>query len=362
MTAIPASPDEITADWLTGVLGAPVTAVTVEPVGTGQTGATYRVIPRYTEPAAERAAELPATLIAKMVSQDVDVRDRVTLGYRSEYMFYNRAAGQLAVPLPDCYLCEMDRDGAEFIMLMGDLSPAEQGDQIRGCSIAEAELAVVALAGLHGPSWCGQDWLTFPGVTMPRPDVDFATGLQMAVVAAAETTLGVLGDRMTAVDRDTVTATAAHIRDWLLCEPERFALLHADYRLDNLLYDPERTRVTVVDWQTLSVGLPARDLAYFLGTGLVAEQRAAVERDLVGAYHRALLGYGVTGYDEEACWRDYRLGLPQIILISTFGVAFARSSERGEDMMLAMLSRGCAAIRELGTLELIEEIAAGSPG
>ncbi len=41
--------------------------------------------------------------------------------------------------------------------------------------------------------------------------------------------------------------------------------MHGDYRLDNMLFDPDRTRVTVVDWQTLGSGLPARDLAYFTG-------------------------------------------------------------------------------------------------
>ena len=85
--------------------------------------------------------------------------------------------------------------------------------------------------------------------------------------------------------------------------------------------------------------------------------RAAAERDLVQRYHAALLTYGVSDYDAETCWRDYRLGTPQITLISSFGVAFAASTERGDDMMLAMLARGCAAIRELGTLELIAELA-----
>ena len=27
---------------------------------------------------------------------------------------------------------------------------------------------------------------------------------------------------------------------WILAEPERFALLHGDYRLDNLLFDGDR--------------------------------------------------------------------------------------------------------------------------
>ena len=63
---------------------------------------------------------------------------------------------------------------------------------------------------------------------------------------------------------------------------------------------------------------------------------------------------GVTGYDQSTCWHDYRLGMIQVPLISALGCAFAIESERGDDMMAAMLRRGCRAIRDLGTLELIE--------
>jgi aminoglycoside/choline kinase family phosphotransferase len=162
---------------------------------------------------------------------------------------------------------------------------------------------------------------------------------------------------MSQQDRDTLTETAALVGRWLLLEPDRFSLLHGDYRLDNLLFDPDRTRVTVVDWQTLTVGLPARDLAYFTGTSLVPELRAVAEKELVGDYHRELRSHGVTGYDRDECWRDYRLGMPQVPLITTFGFAFSAATERGDDMVLTMLERGCRAIRELGTLELIRELA-----
>ena len=141
------------------------------------------------------------------------------------------------------------------------------------------------------------------------------------------------------------------VTPWLLNAPDRFALLHGDYRLDNLLFDGER--VSVVDWQTLGVGLAGRDLAYFTGTSLEPALRAEAERDLVAEYHRALLDTGVSDYDAETCWHDYLLGMIQVPLISALGCAFAVETERGDDMMAAMLRRGCAAIRELGTLELI---------
>ena len=45
--------------------------------------------------------------------------------------------------------------------------------------------------------------------------------------------------------------------------------------------------------------------------------------------------------------------MPQAPLISALGFAFAAGTERGDDMVLTMLERGCQAIRDLGTLELI---------
>ena len=82
--------------------------------------------------------------------------------------------------------------------------------------------------------------------------------------------------------------------------------------------------------------------------------RLEIERDLVERYHRSLLGFDVTGYDLDTCWSDYRLGVVQVPLLVALGTAFASTTERGDDMMMAMLSRGCQAIRELETLELIK--------
>ena len=96
-----------------------------------------------------------------------------------------------------------------------------------------------------------------------------------------------------------------------------------------------------------------RDLAYFTATSLDPEVRSQIEKDLVAGYHRALSGYWVTDYDIDTCGRDYRLGVVQAPLITALGLAFTSSTERGDEMILIMLSRGCRAVRELGTLDLI---------
>ena len=352
--SIPRYPGDVTAEWLSAALSerrAPVevSGVDVVAIGTGQTGATYRVKARY----AGDPGDLPDTFVIKLPAQDDTVRDRVTIGYRSECAFYATVADRVRVPIPDCFYCEITEDAMDYALLLADQAPAVQGDQIAGCGEQEARLAVVALAGLHGPTWCDPMWLDLPGIAFARPDEAGAQGLGEVAKMSADITLEKLGDRMSAQDRETFTTAMGLVTPWLLAEHDRFALLHGDYRLDNLLFDPERTRVSVVDWQTLGVGLPARDLAYFTATSLDSQLRATIEEGLVDEYHRALLGYGVTGYDRETCWRDYRLGVLQALLISALGFAFAASTDRGDDMVLTMLRRGCQAVRDLRMVELI---------
>jgi hypothetical protein len=352
--SIPRYPGDVTPGWLSAVLserGTPVDVAEVDVVaiGTGQTGATYRVTARYTTD----PGGLPGTFVIKLPAQDDTVRDRVTIGYRSECAFYTTVADRVRVPTPQCFYCEITEDAMDYVLLLADQAPAVQGDQIAGCGEQEARLAVVALAGLHGPSWRDPAYLDFPAIAFGRPDEASAKGLGEVAKMSADITLEKLGDRMSAGDRETFTTTMGLVTPWLLAEYDRFALLHGDYRLDNMLFDPDRTRVSVVDWQTLGVGLPTRDLAYFTATSLDSQLRSAIEKDLVDEYYRALLGYGVTDYDPETCWRDYRLGVPQALLISALGFAFAAATERGDDMVLAMLRRGCQAIRDLGTMELI---------
>ncbi|MEU4312342.1 phosphotransferase [Nocardia sp. NPDC024068] len=356
--AIPGRPDDLTAEWLTAVLGgtgAAVEQVRVTPIGTGQTGATYRLTVSYrTRP----AARLPDTFVVKLPAQDDGVRAGVTLGYQSEVEFYATVAHRTEVPVPRCHHSAVSADGSEFVLLLDDLDPATPGDQVAGCDEAVAVRAVTALAGLHGPSWCDPDWLALPVGAMPKPgDASAADGLGQVAAMALPATLERIGPALSGEDRETLRAALGLVTPWLLADTGRYALMHGDYRLDNLLFDD--SRLYVVDWQTLGVGLPARDLAYFTGTCLEPDLRAAAETRLVGAYHTALLRHGVRNYDLDTCFRDYRIGMLQGPLIIALGAAFATPTDRGDTLFRVMLRRCCHAIRELGTLKLVR--ATGAP-
>lgn len=334
---VPEGPQDLTPEWLTQALSQPVETVSIEAVGTGQTGSSYRL-----------TLDGERTMIAKLGAEDPEVRARVAYGYRAEVAFYRDIAPTVDVPVPHCFATAISDDASTFVLLLEDLAPAVQGDQIAGCSPDIAIQGATALAGLHGPRWCDPTWKDLEVLTMPLATEESAGGMGDLARMATDIFLDTLGDRMTAEDKQTLNAFPARVPAWLLACPERFALLHGDYRLDNVMLRPEG--LTVVDWQTLTIGLPARDLAYWIATSLDPRDRRITEQRAVAAYHAAL---DVEGYALGVCEEDYRVGQLQVPLIATLGWAFTTQTPRGADMMLAMVARSCAAIRDLHALEAV---------
>jgi hypothetical protein len=334
------APEDLTSPWVSEVLGRDVEVRSVEPVGTGQIGACYRVTLG------------DGSLLAKLPAADPGTREMLAGAYRGEVTFYADLQATVAISTPECHYVSMRPGTGEFTLLLEDLAPAVQGDQIGGCSVPEARASVVNLAGLHGPRWSDASLTLVEGLSLNGPED--ATILAELYGPATELFLQGLGDLVSAGDAATLRECVEVAESWALARPERFALVHGDYRLDNLMFAPgagaDDVEVWAVDWQTLSLALPARDLAYFLGTGLSVEDRRARERDLVAAYHSALLGQGVTGYDLEACWDDYCFAMVQGPLVAVFGCAYGTRTERGDEMFAAMVRRSCAAIRDHDTI------------
>jgi hypothetical protein len=344
-------PAAITVSWLTGVLqGAGVDAVvadaSVVPVGTGQMGACYRMDVAY------RRGSGPARLIAKLPAADRASRATAAMGYRIEVRFYRELAPSLRIRVPRCYLAALGDDATTFTLVLEDMAPAEQGDQVAGCTPAQARDAAVNAAGLHGPRWCDPtlhdlDWVLRGSREMVEATAGFVREATEAFLRAYE-----LESKASAI----LSRFADRFVDWVLGRPSPFSLVHNDYRLDNLLFAPpaaDAPAVTTVDWQSLTVGLPLRDVAYLVSTGLATEARRAHEREIVAAYHRALASFGIDGYGLGRCWDDYRYALFQGPLISVLGSYVARRTDRGHRMFTVMVERAVAAIEDLGALELL---------
>lgn len=335
--------DELTPTWLTAALGAPIHDVTAEPIGTGQIGSVHRLH-------LTGDHNTPRTLLAKLPAPDPAARDMLAGAYRQEIRFYTDIAHTVAVRTPHCHYAAARGTGSEFTLLLEDLAPARQGDQLTGCTIAQAHAAVANLAGLHAPRWCDPTLLDIDGFTRNGPAE--AEILAELYGPTTEIFLDRLGDRLHPDDHATLRACVPVIADWLVARPERFTLIHGDYRLDNLLFtDTRPPTVTAVDWQTVNLGLPARDLAYFITTALDTPTRRTGEDALITTYHRRLTELGVTDHPLDDCRQDHRFAALQGPLITILGAAYSTPGDRGDAMFATMARRSCAAIRDHHSLE-----------
>ena len=352
---LPDGPADLTGRWLTAALQAAghpdpaVIDVEVSEIGTGQTGASYRLAVTYAG-----GTDLPPTLVVKLPAQDPEVRQRVALGYRAEVAFYDSVADTVEVPLPRCFASAISEDAQQFALLLEDLPPAQQGDQIAGCSPDQARAGVVALAGLHGPRWCDPTWHAFTATSMPMADAAMAKGLGDVARFATDQFLERYGDRLEPGGPGDPRCRAATHRPLAAGRPA--AVQPAARRLPPRQPDV-RPGPGVGDGGRLAD--PGHRPAGS-GPGVLHHHQpdpggpADHEQALVAEYHDALSGWGVRDYSLDRCFDDYRLGVLQAPLITTLGAAFSTASERGEAMYMVMLERSCAAIRQLGTLELVD--------
>lgn len=338
--------EDIDAAWLSQALGYTVHAVDSERVGSGQTGASYRLT--------LRADEGPPTLLAKVAAGDAEARERVSPGYANEVSFYDQLVQTLSIRTPRCWYAAISDDAHRFTLLLEDLAPRVPGVQVEGCDVERAAGALRNLAGLHAPRWNDASLLEldYLGNTMEGEAASF---LGEVAATACEQFVERYESELGPEDAATMRAAGKLITKWATASTTPFAVTHGDYRLDNLMFGETAEDVVALDWQTMTLAPPARDVAYFLGTSLDIEARREAERDLVGLYHGELESSGVRDYSFEQCFDDYRLGLLQATMITSLGAIFAtreRSAE-ADAMFMAMAKRSSAAIRDLDTLSLL---------
>ncbi len=352
MNPIAGCAEELNAEWLSVALGREVRSFSSERIGTGQTSSTYRV--------QIDADGCPATLVAKLAEGDEAARRQVATAHRNEVGFYLRLAGTLDVRTPLCWYGSISDDGTQFTLLLEDLSPRQPGRQVDGCPVDQMEDAVRNLAALHACRWNDEslhdvDFL----VPLTGQRAEFLGGLAST---ATEQFIARFSARLDGRDVATLRDVAEVLVEWLLARPAPFTLVHGDYRLDNLMFPPAGNDVVAVDWQTVTLALPARDLSYFIATSLPADERRGAEESLVETYYDDLLQRGVEGYTADQCFDDYRFGQLQGPMITVLGTMTSQERSRSADeMFLAMASRSCAAVRDLGSLSLVEHASPPHP-
>jgi hypothetical protein len=287
------------------------------------------------------------SVVVKLASDDPASRATgVGMGaYYREVAFYGQLAERIGGPLAACHMAEYDDEGW-FTIVLADVADAEQGDQIAGCTVQEAGLAIEEAARLHGPRWGDPalrelGWLDRGGTTE-----SIAAMLGTIWEAFAER----YRTRLAPVTLEAGPQVAALAPELLANRSPLRTPVHSDYRLDNMLFatDGGGRPLTVVDWQTVQLGVGPSDVAYFLGSAFEPGRRRLCERDLLLRYHRALVeDYGVDDYPFDQCWRDYVQSSYGSLLMAVFASMLVGRTERGDAMFMAMANRSAQMAADL---------------
>jgi Ser/Thr protein kinase RdoA (MazF antagonist) len=326
---------ELCTVWLAAALkvdAARITDLESAPVGTGQVADTHRLSFQL-----DGAAQ---SLILKLTSDDLTSREtgRRQANYLREVRYYQFLAESLRIRAPRCRHACIDADGAEFELLLEDMTPCSPGNQLTGCTVAEVEAVLDEAVTLHAARW--QDpalarlgWLAVNSAARrPGPEVFtamFARFRERYGDRIEEEVLAV-GEEFFPNVRAYYTAQEAAPR----------TVAHGDFRPDNILFGGHggQVPVTVIDWQTVQFGPAMADVSYFVGGALPTDVRRTCERPLLERYHEELRRRGV-GYSFTDCWQDYARFSLQNYLVGVGAAMSVKQTERGDQMFISMVRR-----------------------
>ncbi len=361
---IPATVAGLTADWLTDALretGTIKYSRVTDVEHTVDIGAGFGFMCQLTKlgmtyDRPEQGA--PSSIIAKLptpVESNRNIAD-VFRFYELESRFYEDVAGSVELRTPHCFYNARATDSSDFVLLLEDLAPARVADQVAGCTLEQAELALRELAKFHATWWENPrldefDWLW--SFDNPVRSGASQQSYKMAWGPFAES----FGKLVT----PEVFELGKRFGDQVVALTNQLArrpvtISHGDYRLDNLFFSTAEggEPLAVIDWQIMSKGRGLFDVALFMTGTLDPDVRREKDEPFLRMYHDILVENGVNGYDFDECWHDYRVStlfcwLYAVIALGTMDIG----NERGLQLFTRNVQRSAAAVTDLNAGELL---------
>ena len=340
--------DDITADWLADVLGAPRGLfLRSTSVGAGQ-------VARCLKLELLDGETVVTSSVAKGPSSDPTSRATAAAQrlYLRETSFYRDHASQIGTPTPTCYFVDRNDDD-DFLIVLEDMSPMSDVDQFGGLTLNQAQAGLSALAELHGPTrgdaaLHGANWLGGTATELAPLYQAVLPGLFTAFLERYD-------DVLTESVRSTVTRLGARLSDFSGYTSPYACVVHGDFRTDNLLFGARGGVVplAVVDWQTVSVSSPLLDVAYFITTSLDDETCARLDATLLEFYLAEMERLGAPLNGEQARSEFARYTLQPVVMLVSAAVIVERT-ERGDKMFLEMIRRATIAVERWGAFEELD--------
>jgi aminoglycoside phosphotransferase (APT) family kinase protein len=341
---VPSRIDDVNAEWLTAVLGGPVTDVRAEQIAmdSGFSSLLYRVH--------LSGGGVPETVIVKLPAESA-AGDAMKMlgGYAREVTFYRCVAGRAPIGTPHVYAARMI-ENADFVLVLEDLRDWDNADHLAGLSLDRARNCIAQLAGLHA-------WSTRPSnadALQEFPSIDCSMTRDL-LPAAFEAAWQIYRDKASAPVPPGVAKYAERFAELaplaMDALSERSMLIHGDIRADNMFFSGDHLKV--VDFQLAGTGAGATDVGYLVSQGLPTELRSGRDEILLREYLDLLARHGVSDYSFDEAWRHYRYAVAYFMVLPTMPLlSWDSLPERSRQLCMRLVERAVATIDETDAVEV----------
>lgn len=338
---LPLVPEDITADWLSEVLGKKVQSVKIDRVQKGTASKVFASIVLEDNVSSKvQHLCIKGGFDPKIIEQLPWI---ITM-YQREVAFFNDFAPKLDhVILPKSWWAgHNDKQG---IIIMDDLEAqgCTMGTPAKTWPVASVMAGVEQLAALHSKTWNFKP-ADHPGLT-PLYD-----GFLLALMETYEVVVrGPDRPEIPEYMKSQSRVTAVLKKHYATRNPKFRCMLHGDAHTGNTYFEHGAPRF--LDWQIIHLGSAFHDTSYFIAGALSIEDRRAHEWDILEHYLRTLEKLGVAPL--SASDEDVRVEYKKSLLAGV-GWIVCPYQMQAKESVYPMAQRYAAALDDHNVLELVE--------
>ncbi|KAK8000574.1 kinase-like domain-containing protein [Apiospora arundinis] len=343
---MPMVPEEISAEWLSSILGQKVQSFTTTSTILDQTTGKVFIELTYEDGIASNGEDRPAHLCLKgsfnpAMANMPGYAEILYMAYSQEVQFFARVAPKLSTKvlrLPKVWWAGANPKQMQGICAMEDLNRRpgiRYGEPATSAPLHEVLACVEQLAALHSATWRGSSAIEDDAMPSSKGYETVMLGLTLGWEAMV---LHPQRPTIPAAYRDQARTTAALKKHFATKNPRFQCLVHGDAHVGNLFVDDSGPGF--LDWQFASVGSAFHDVAYYVvGALSVADRRA----------HEDAGGPTLDWRGDEEVRREYHK-----CIIAGMGWVLTPEQMQRRERVYAMVERYAAAFEDHQVIELIE--------
>lgn len=350
---LPLTPEDITSEWLTKVLGVEVKDVVTHRI-MHNTSSKVLIEVKFGD---DVKTEIPTRLVVKggLNPPLIAAYPQMKATYRREAEFYYYIAPKTDMNIPAAWFCGTDTVNGQGIVVMSDLTVDDVtfGEVLKTWSVEDTRAEVEEIAKLHAKTWgfTGSEHAFLASENVGG--LNYVQAIATSLMQPEPWTRQFGDGRGPPVDarlRDRERVLAAWRTLWKTSDPRFRCFVHGDCHIGQT-YIGANGRPGLVDWQGAHINSALHDVSFFINGILSIEDRKAHDKDIFRHYLNSLHKSGGPKIEFDDIWPEY-----QKHTLHGYLWALTPPEMQPAEQTNAISARYSAAIVDNESIELLESL------